>query len=307
MSVHTYVHPHALAVFGLLRDAPGVWLLGVSGMGAFGIAQFIRLQRRRRLMEDLPTARIRSAPQGYVELQGRAQADETTVLSQLTGTRCAWHRWRVERRGTEGRSQQWELEEQGSSDTQFSIDDGSGSCLVDPEGAEFRVVNRRTWVGPYGVTPPTPGAPVMFAGDADHRYTEELIVPGETVHAIGAFASLDPLQGSAHDDVRELVVAWKTDPGMRARFDTNRDGELDMDEFAVLRAAAEQEVAAARREQAVRPQTHVLRRPTDGGLYLISTIPAATLSRRLRWQAWSWLAAGALLLGAAGAGWLSQG
>ena len=271
-----------------------VVLLAVAAVGG---VQFFRLQRRRRLMEDMPTARIRSAAQGYVELIGQALPPDVPLRAPLTGSLCAWYRFRVERRKGEGGNSGWEVEQQGVSDAQFWLDDGSGRCIVDPEGAEVRARDKRTWVGaaPQFV-PESPGA-VLWSGDAEHRYTEELILPGDRLYALGQFASLDPLQASPQDDLRERVIALKADPRQRAAFDSNRDGELDAAEFAQLRAAAKAQVEQARREQAARPQTHVLRKPTGRRIFLLSTLPPDGLSGTLRRQAWAWLAAGLVALG----------
>ena len=271
-----------------------VVLLAVAAVGG---VQFFRLQRRRRLMEDMPTARIRSAAQGYVELIGQALPPDVPLRAPLTGSLCAWYRFRVERRKGEGGNSGWEVEQQGVSDAQFWLDDGSGRCIVDPEGAEVRARDKRTWVGaaPQFV-PESPGA-ALWSGDAEHRYTEELILPGDRLYALGQFASLDPLQASPQDDLRERVIALKTDPRQRAAFDSNRDGELDAAEFAQLRAAAKAQVEQARREQAARPQTHVLRKPTGRRIFLLSTLPPDGLSGTLRRQAWAWLAAGLVALG----------
>ncbi len=269
-------------------------LLAVAAVGG---VQFFRLQRRRRLMEDMPTARIRSAAQGYVELIGQALPPDVPLRAPLTGSLCAWYRFRVERRKGEGGNSGWEVEQQGVSDAQFWLDDGSGRCIVDPEGAEVRARDKRTWVGaaPQFV-PESPGA-ALWSGDAEHRYTEELILPGDRLYALGQFASLDPLQASPQDDLRERVIALKTDPRQRAAFDSNRDGELDAAEFAQLRADAKAQVEQARREQAARPQTHVLRKPTGRRIFLLSTLPPDGLSGTLRRQAWAWLAAGLVALG----------
>ncbi|WP_231480637.1 hypothetical protein [Thiomonas sp. FB-Cd] len=59
--------------------------------------------------------------------------------------------------------------------------------------------------------PESPGT-TIWSGDAEHRYTEELILPGETLYALGQFTSIDPLQTSARDDLRDLVIAWKPNP-----------------------------------------------------------------------------------------------
>ncbi len=282
----------------LPHDPEGVVILLFAAV--LGAVQFFRLQRRRRLMEDTPTARIRSAAQGYVELSGRVRLPDTPLHSPLTATPCAWWRFRIERRKSEGRNAGWELEQQGSSEAQFWLDDDSGCCIVDPAGAEVRAVNHRSWVGATPVLVPEAPGTTIWSGDAEHRYTEELILPGETLYALGQFTSIDPLQTSARDDLRDLVIAWKTEPARRAAFDRNGDGELDAAEFDQLRSAAAQLSAVKRREEAALPQTHVLHKPPGRQIFLLSTVPAQKLGTRLRWQSWAWLAASLVAAGLAG-------
>ncbi len=282
--------------------APVQVLLLALGLGALGMVQFFRLQRRRRVMEDTPTARIRSAAQGYVELIGTALAPDAPLFSPISRTPCCWYRFKIEKRKGDGEGN-WKTEQQGVSTTQFWLDDGTGRCIVDPEGAEVHARHSRTWQG--ASAQPIPGTlEVMMVGDNDHRYTEHLILPGEHLYALGWFTSLSPLQVALHDEVRERIAAWKADPAKRRAFDTNGDGTLDMAEFEQLRQKAAAQVEAERRERAAQPQTHVLQKPQGRRVFLLTTEPHTQFSRRLRWQAWGWLAAGVLGLGYGGAGLL---
>ena len=285
--------------------APGQVLAFALVLGAGGVAQFFRHQHRRRVMEDMPTARIRSASQGYVELIGQALPPDAPLFSPITRTPCCWYRFKIEKRDRDN-NRNWSVEQQGVSTTQFWLDDDTGRCIIDPEGAEVRALTRRTWTGTTAqVIPGT--SEVMMTGDNDHRYTEQLILPGQTLYALGWFNSLSPLQTSSHAEVRERIAAWKADPQQRRAFDTNGDGELDMAEFEQLRQQAAAAVEAERRERATQPQTHVLRKPADKRLFLLTTEPHDKLARNLRWQAWAWLTAGVLALAYGGAGLLMLG
>jgi len=284
--------------------APLPLLLAALGAGAAGMGQFFRLQRHRRMMEDTPTSRIRSAAQGDVELIGKAQAPDAPLFSPITRTACCWYRYKIERRDSESQSK-WTVEEHGVSTAQFWLDDGTGRCIVDPEGAEVRALTRSTWTGATAQALPGTRGEVMMVGDNDHRYTEHLILHGQTLYALGWFASLSPLQASPHEEVRERIAAWKADPQQRRAFDANQDGELNMAEFEHLRQQAAATVEAERRERAAQPQTHVLRKPKNR-LFLLTTEPHDGLSRTLRWQAWAWLAAGVVALAYGGAGLLMR-
>jgi len=70
-------------------DPSRVWMLlgflAVTALVAFYLS--FRYWYRARLIEDVPTARIRSAPQGYVELEGTGQPLETAPLISASSTR----------------------------------------------------------------------------------------------------------------------------------------------------------------------------------------------------------------------------
>ncbi len=58
---------------------------------------------RKRLIEDTPTSRIRSAAQGYVELDGQSQLmDGPTIVAPLSGKPCTWYSFTVEEKRQTG-------------------------------------------------------------------------------------------------------------------------------------------------------------------------------------------------------------
>lgn len=274
----------------------GFLLLFLAGLFLVGAYRFLRLQARRRLMEDTPTSRIRSATQGYVELEGRARLmDGPPILSPLTHTECAWYRFKVEKREQDDNRTRWVVIRHGTSTSLFLLEDGTGECVVDPDGAIVEPVYRRSWLG---ATPhPGGGLAASWMSSGDYRYTEELIQPGEQVYALGWFTSHDALQVSPQERTRDTVIAWKKAPRMQKRFDANGDGRLDEAEFATLREEARRHAEAIHREQALLPQTHVLCADPQGRPFLLSTHDQHRLARRLRLHAWLWLAAALASLG----------
>lgn len=286
------------ALFDYIASDPelGFLFLFLAGLFLVGAYRFLRLQARRRLVEDTPTSRIRSATQGYVELEGRARLmDGPPILSPLTHTECAWWRFKVEKREQDDNRTRWVVIRQGTSASLFLLEDGTGECVVDPDGAIVEPAYRRIWLG----ATPHPGgglaAPWMSSGD--YRYTEELIQPGEQVYALGWFTSHDALHVSPQERTRDTVIAWKKDPRMLEQFDADGDGRLDEAEFAVLREEARRHAETVHREQALLPQTHVLRADPQGRPFLLSTYDQHQLARRLRLHAWLWLAAALVALG----------
>ena len=237
-------------------------------IAAISLLAWIGNYRRWRLIVDTPTSNIDSAAQGYVELAGTARWPAAEpMLSELARTPCCWYWFKVEKKSSKDR---WTQELSGESFEPFLLDDGTGQCLLHPSEAEVHSHRRTTWI------------------EGDRRYTESTIEPGDRVYAIGAFSTLQPLDGepAVRAGVAALLAQWKRDPaGLLARFDLDRDGTIDLDEWTLARRQARREVERARRQAPRPPALHLMRRPADGRLFMLSNLDAGALARRyLRWK-----------------------
>jgi len=124
----------------LLRssDRSQLLLWAVVGFCA-GVYLFIRgfvLLRRRRLILDTPSSKIRSASMGMVEVNGLA-VGPYTMTAPITLRSCYYYRtlvWEWKRRG---RSSQWVKVASECLHVPFFLDDNTGRVLVDPRGAEL--------------------------------------------------------------------------------------------------------------------------------------------------------------------------
>ncbi|WP_051361957.1 EF-hand domain-containing protein [Solimonas soli] len=270
-------------------------LLALASAGAF-VLGFRRL-RRARLIEDTPTSRIRSAAQGHVELNGFARLlPGPEIFSPLSRARCVWWRYKVEqlRHYYDGdrRRSEWQVIEEAVSDELFLLADADGECIVDPHGVQAYPSLARRWRGrgprPAQVPPRTP-----WFSAGEYRYSEQLIHIGDPLYAYGWFRTQSAVQSyDEATDVRELLREWKSDRReLLRRFDTNRDGQIDVAEWDAARRAAQAQVRAEHVEQSLNPDLHVLGRPPHGGEFIVSTLSEAGLARHLRRQAWALLAA----------------
>ncbi len=213
--------------------------------------------RYQRLMANTATSKIRSAAQGYVEMQGYAALlPGDPIYATLSGLPCVWFRYQVECREnsfSRGRSDRnWHTIDKGISEHLFALRDGTGSCVVDPEGAHVTPSAHDHWYGdsplPGGINRPANW--VRWLGLAgfgrQYRYSEERIAIGAPLVALGQFRSMAGANSDAvNQDVAALLHEWKQDQvSLKNRFDANRDGVIDEIEWAAARRAAEQEVAA---------------------------------------------------------------
>lgn len=124
---------------------------------------------------------------------------------------------------------------QSTSPHPFLLDDGTETCLVDPDGAEIISTEKLVW---YGNTEWPARAGILDNGSAlaalasGYRYTEQLILPGQRLYVIGELRTKSPgTERSVKNIMRELLYHWKQDKKqLHERFDTNQDGKIDQHE-----------------------------------------------------------------------------
>lgn len=262
----------------------------LAGLGAFGFVRTFRWWRWARVIEDTPTSRVRSAAQGYVELVGAGRAmPGAPVIAPLSRRPCTWWRFTVERRTRDSKGRaKWSTVSRGVSEALFVLEDETGRCIVDPDGAEVLPTTTDTW---YGSTPlPEAGPPAHrgFRGfGSEFRYRESRMHDGDSLYAIGWFRTEGSvLPGALADEVASVLREWKKDQkALLERFDADADGVLQLAEWERARAAAHEQVMQDRRRQAAAPGVHVLARPDDDDKpFLLGSGDAERLARRYRWH-----------------------
>jgi len=269
---------------------------------AYAIYRFLAGLRRDRFVADTPLARIRSAAQGYVRLEGQAAAPpEGELAAPLSGLPCVWWDFRIERRESSGRNQsRWVIVERGTSVTPFALRDADGQCLVGPVGADVTPSSREVW---FGDTPRPPGMPAAVARagarvpaltlEHTYRYTERLIAPGAHLTVLGELRSHSAVE-SVDEAVRETLSHWKHDqPMLLAKFDGNHDGQIDAEEWQAARTAARREVEASLGSNTSR--VSVVGQSTHGEPFLIAPLDGAHLLVREKRRSQLALAASVLL------------
>ena len=245
------------------------WLGALALIAAISFIAWAANLTRNRAIADTPTSKIGSAAQGYAEIYGRACPDAEFLASGKQGSLpCIWYRYITYRKTADNK---WQEIARGISDSIFGVDDGSGRVLVDPERAEVVASHRHTWY------------------EGDYKHVEEQLYPSDSIYVLGDFATLGGTNGDfdLKQDVAELLAEWKNNrPALLARFDLDRDGEIDLKEWELARRAAQREVEAQHRELRSQPGVHVLRAPADGRHFLIANLSPQQLKRRFVWWGW---------------------
>jgi len=208
---------------------PYEFWFAIAFLVLFSLASFLAAFRwfaRARLLENVLTSKIRSAAQGYVELEGHAMPAPSRggQTAPLSCQPCLWWDYKVQERSSnsDGRRGGWRTVDKGTSKVAFLIEDDTGRALVKPAGATGSVNLKRTW---YGTTPRPAADPsgIVVAGPGlgRYRYTERLIVAGEQLYAIGQFHTEREDGVHEHilrapDDGRPFLIATRSQERLTA-------------------------------------------------------------------------------------------
>jgi len=275
----------------VLNSDPGEFYFWVVLLCVLALVSFyllFRFWKRARLMEDVPTSKIRSAAQGYVELIGHGELmGGEPIIAPLSRSPCTWYQYRIEEKQvrweSNKRHSKWQVVESGTSDNLFLLIDETGKCIIDPDGAEVTPSESETWYGnsrypEYGVKVSS-----SFMHSGQFRYSEKRMHVGDHLYAIGHFESVTGERGSLNDDVKAILRQWKEFPDdYLKRFDTNNDGEIDLIEWQEVRRAAEKQAFEERQERIREHGTiHILKQDAYRP-FLLSTVPEFDLVRKLR-------------------------
>jgi len=275
-----------LLLFGFHLGSRQGWLICLAIVAVISIIAWQSALRKLRFIRDTPTSKIASAAQGYVELYGRGRAfGETPLTGKLSLLPCLWYRYKIERQDSEN---DWKTIDSGESDDSFILRDDTGECIVDIEQAEILTQHRDQW------------------HKSGQRYTEWRLIEQDRLYVIGQFRTQggSTLEFNSREELNALLAEWKKDmPTLHARFDLDKNGTLDMNEWMLARSAAKREVAKIMRETQAIPDTHIICQPQDGKLFLVSNLKPDDLSRRFLFWIWAHLVIFFSALG--GIGWIT--
>ncbi|MFT7234535.1 MAG: hypothetical protein ACI9QV_000097, partial [Methylophagaceae bacterium] len=146
---------------------------------------FSRMSRRlhqAKKIANVPTAKIRSASQGYVELSGIAKLMESPlIVSPLTGKSCVWYRYKVEEKintslTKDNYSSEWRGVKQGLSEELFLLEDKIVRCIIDLDDADVYICYEKIWHQRHA--------------RSRRRYTEQLIRDGNPLYGVGFFKTV---------------------------------------------------------------------------------------------------------------------
>lgn len=261
--------------YSYTHQEPFLRTAGITVLAVGGLLAWLGALRRHRVIADTPTAAVRSAAQGYVELTGECRPiADAELLRYGRVPPCLWYLATIveQKRSLGKRRTQTRVER--SRET-FLIHDGTGECVIDPEHAEVQSAHRTSW------------------RERNVYYNVSYLMPGDRLYAIGEMRTLRASDGTLNRkaDVSALLRDWKQDRAtLVQRYDQDGDGDIDLGEWQAAVSDAEREVDARHREMRLEPGLHVMRAPADGRPFILSNRDPDEVRQRYKWWAWFHLA-----------------
>lgn len=152
--------------------------------------------KRKMLIENTPTSKIRSLAMGLVEVYGEVVPTQGKILkSPFSNTDCVYCKYTIEEYRSSGKSHYWAVVNSGEYGTYFFLRDDTGVVLVNPTGAEVDIPMDFEYDSSLGKDPPEQVKQFLrsnglsfegFLGiNKTMRYREYLIVPREKLYVMG--------------------------------------------------------------------------------------------------------------------------
>lgn len=238
----------------------------VTFMGFKGFSHSFMLYRT---IQNTPTVKLDSAPQGFVEIIGQViESPAGLQVCPASNTRCAWwHYYKDElihqdRKGNED----WQRVVEASSYHPIYVDDGTATCHIAPIEATMYITRtskrEETKQGKH------------------YRYYEQFIFPAEKIYLLGSLETrnLSEQPKSAED----IILEWQLDPPeFYNRFDQNKDCQLGCDEWQAIKSA----VQLAATTSQLQTIEHRIVKPLGKWPFIISTESETQLIRTVKLQA----------------------
>jgi hypothetical protein len=228
------------------------------GSGPIVFGRGFRHLRTCRLIENTPTARVRSMPMGLVEINGQV-IPRSTVVAPFSGQSCAY--WEVDVSVRGRRRGGWTVVHRNRSGHPFYLRDETGLALVYPHGADCRIrggtdedclgLNLPACYADYLKQHPSVLTPVIRVSNL--RFRERKLEEGQRVYVLGTAV---PRSHEVVISEGDSLAATGTDDRHVARL-RSLDAELDA----------------------------VVRRGENEGTFLISQESERDLVLGLRWKA----------------------
>lgn len=175
--------------------------------------------KQKRLIENIPTSKIRSLAMGLVEIFGEVIPTSKNILKSPFSFRdCVYYRYTVDEYRSSGKHGRWVTIHRDERGIRFYLKDDTGRVLVDPRGAKVDIPKDLEIKSGFGSDPPlivknflkSKGLKfesLLLGINKTMRYREWFIEPRDRLYVLGT-AGDNPLkeEGTAKHSIEDIMI-----------------------------------------------------------------------------------------------------
>jgi len=201
----------------IINSKPEILLFVIAGFfGGFVLLAlgFIWF-RKRMLIENTPTSKVRSLAMGLVEVYGKVASAGTMLKSPFGGDDCVYYKYHIDEYRQTGKNAHWVTVRKGEERMRFYLDDGTGQVLVDPKGAGIETSEDYRYDSGWGKDPPRMVMDFLDGNGMKHegflgtnkqlRFIEHNIAPSDKLYVMGTAADNpfveEGMAKQSHEDI----------------------------------------------------------------------------------------------------------
>ena len=197
---------------------PNIGSIFICGFGIVIFLWGLYSFKKKRLIESIPTSKIRSLAMGFVEIYGEVVPMNKTLKSPFTFLPCVYYQYTVEELRSSGKNTHWVTIKKGRDYSLFYLRDETGSVMVDPIGAKIDIPIDNQFSSGTFKEPPAGVRQFLINNNLSHkgrllgfnktmRYKEKFIAPGDYLYIMGEAAD-NPYkaEATASDSVEDVII-----------------------------------------------------------------------------------------------------
>lgn len=122
-----------------MSNDPLIYSIIGAGAGVFLFINGFRWLRQKKLIENIPTSKIRSLAMGLVEIKGKVVKEKKILKSPFSNKDCVYWKYKIERWHQSKNGGHWVTVKHGDNKMKFHVKDDTAQVMVDPEGATLDI------------------------------------------------------------------------------------------------------------------------------------------------------------------------
>jgi len=191
--------------------------------GIYLFFQGLKWNKKKRLIQNISTSKVRSLAMGLVEVAGEVKPFKKTLKSPFRGLDCLFFSYRVQQYVQHGKSGSWVTKKRGKSYDEFYLEDETGKVLISPQRARVEIPEKTVYTSGFANDPPEVIIKSLAGMGMSHegflginkkmRYIEKIITPKQKLYIMG-YAGDNPHVGEGKGVKNEQDVMIQAKKGI---------------------------------------------------------------------------------------------